>query len=165
MSDDLLRQELKTKRRALGEIRIQLARYGISAPVNLIMDEQDLANDVRAIERELGAEQTPTIQQRRQSTPAPRYEPTPTPEPIYQARIAQRQTAARQSDIDHQMTLLKIHRSNMAHYRTQARQYGGINLAPPITRNSMNSEREEIQGIKNALRDMGVAIEDLPGDE
>lgn len=166
MDTELLRQELRTKRRALQETRIQMSRYGIGAPVNLITDEKDLAADVRAIERQLGIEQTPTIQERRQSAPAPRYDvPTPTPEPVFRERIAGQQTAARQSDIEHQMKLLAIHRRNMAHYRDQARAFGSIALAPPMTRNGMDEQRDAISRIKQTLHGYGVEIEDLSGDE
>lgn len=159
-------EELATKRRALQAVRLQLARFGISAPINLIMDEEDLVKDIRAIERELGIEQTPTIQERRASVPStPRYQAQPEPEPVFQQRIAQQQTSARQADIQHQFTLLKTYRANMAHYRAQAKAFGGVDLAPPMTRNGMNEQRSGIQQCKENLRKLGQDVDDLPGDE
>lgn len=159
-------EELATKRRALNAVRLQLARFGISAPVNLIMDEEDLVKDIRAIEHELGISQTPTINERRASVPtAPRYQEPVTPEPVFQQRIAQQQSSARQADIQHQFTLLTTHRSNMAHYRAQAKAFGGIDLAPPMTRNGMNEQREGIARCKANIRQLGQPVDDLPGDE
>ena len=159
--------ELTTKKRALNAVRLQLARFGISAPVNLIMDEEDLVKDIRAIERELGITQTPTISERRASVPTtPRYQEPVTPEPVFQQRIAHQQSSARQADMQHQMGLLKIHRRNLAILREQARYHGGIAASPLPTQNSILDIKSDIARIKNALRDYyNVEVDDLPGDE
>ena len=160
---DLLRDELSAKKRALQNTRLQLARYGISAPVNLIMDEEDLVREVRAIERELGIDQTPTLQERRAYTPPPRYEtPAETPQ-HFQERMVGQQAKARQADIAHQMNLLNIHRRNLAHLRAQLKELGAF--APPYVRNGATDAQREIQSRKNILRDMGQQVDDLPGDE
>ena len=158
---DLLEQELRTKRRALGEIRLQLAKFGIGAPINLIIEEQDMAADVRAIERELGRDQTPTIHERR-ATPAPRYVAPPEPEPRFQERMVGQQQRARQADIEHQMTLLNIHRRNLGHLRAQMKELGAF--APPYVRSEVGGRMDDIARIKGILRDMGQAVDDLPGD-
>lgn len=157
MMNDLLRDELRTKRRALNAVRLQLARYGYEAPVHLTLEEEDLAKEVRAIERELSAEQTPTLQERRGGPPVP--------ETVFRERIAERQTKARQADIDHQMTLLTIHRRNLAFLREQARYHGGNAAAPLATQNGIQDARASIAGHKRSLREMGVEVDDLPGDE
>ena len=156
-------EELTMKRRALQEIRLQLARYGIGAPVNLIIDEQDLAKDIRAIERELGIGQTPTIQERRSAPVPPRYEPQPEPEPVFQQRLAGQQSIARQADIDHQMNLLNIHRRNLAHLRAQMKELGAF--TPPYVRNGIGSAQDEIANRKFILRSYGVTVDNLAGDE
>lgn len=160
MSEDLQRGELKTKRRALRETRLQLARFGIGAPVHLIIQEQDLAKEVRAIERELGIEQTPTIRERGIGPPAPRYT-----EPDFQERMDTQQAKQRQKDIEHQLGLLGIHRRNLAHYQQQAKRFGGVDLAPPITRSGIEEGRGNIARIKDILRSYGIEVEDLAGDE
>jgi hypothetical protein len=63
------------------------------------------------------------------------------------------------------MGLLNTHRRNLAHYRAQAKAYGGVEFAPPITRHGMATAREEIRGRKAILRQLGQTVEDLPGDE
>lgn len=164
MNRELLREELRTKKRALGETRIQLARYGVSAPVNLILDEQDLAREVRTIEEELGETQTPTIRERR-ATPVeqPRYRPMPPTD--HERATGERLARQKQGDIDHQVTLLGIHRLNMQHLREQARAYGGVALAPLVTQNGVNEQREAISRIKATLRSYSVDVEDLAGDD
>jgi hypothetical protein len=158
-------EELRMKRRALNHIRLDLAKRGIFADPYLKIEEEDLVADIRALERELGMEQTPTIQERRATGQRePRYQ-APTPEPAFQERVAGDRLRARQAEIVHQLNLLKIHRSNMAHYRAQARLYGGIDAAPAITRNSMAEQRGEIARIKASLRQLGADVDDLPGDE
>lgn len=156
MTDDLLRQELETKRRALRAIRLQLARYGGTPPVNLVIDEEDLAQEVRAIERELGIAPTPTIQERR----SPRYAE---PEAVFQERIAGQQLRNRQDDIRHQSNLLTIHRRNLHHLRAQMRELGAF--APPYIRNGVAEQIDAVARIKGILRDMGQIVPDLPGDE
>lgn len=158
-------EELTMKRRALNMIRLDIAKKGISADPYLRIEEEDLVAEIRAIEHELGIAQTPTLQERRQRAAPARYVPPPVPEPVFRERIAGEQMNARQADITHQMGLLKIHRSNMAHYRAQARAFGGIDLAPPMTRNGMAEQRERIAQIKSTLRGYGVEIDDLAGDE
>ena len=156
-------EELATKKRALQQVRHQIARYGISAPVNLIMDEEDLMKDIRAIERELGIDQTPTIQERRATSAVPRYTPLPEPEPTFQRRIDNQQAIARQSDITHQMGLLNTYRRNLAHMRAQLKELGAY--APPYVRNGVAETQQEIANRKRILRDYGVTVDDLAGDE
>lgn len=164
MSDDQLHEELKTKKRALGEIRLQLARYGIGAPINLVLDEQDLVKEIRAIEQELGLSPTPTIRERRGGSTgvARRYE---APAVDHERVTRERLTRQRQGDIDHQITLLGIHRRNMQHFRNQARAHGGVALAPLVTQNGIEEQRGAIARIKDILRGYGVEVEDLAGDE
>lgn len=154
--------ELKMKRRALNMIRLDIAKKGISADPYLRIEEEDLVAEIRAIERELGITQTPTLQERR-ATPAPRYVAPPEPEPVFQERMVGMQTKARQEDIAHQMSLINIHRRNLAHLRAQMRELGAY--APPYVRNGVQSAIDEIANRKDILRSMGQSVDDLPGDE
>lgn len=156
-------EELEMKKRVLCHIRLDLAKKGISADPYLRIEEEDLVAEIRAIERELGRDQTPTLQQRRAYVPPPRYEAPPVPEPIFQARMAGQQTKARQGDIEHQMNLLNIHRRNLGYLRAQLKELGAY--APPYMRNGVAEAQREIQNKKNVLRDMGQVVDDLPGDE
>lgn len=160
---DLLRQELQTKKRALGHIRLDLAKRGISADPYLRMEEEDLIKDIHAIERELGITQTPTIQERRAYTPLPCYVAPPEPEPVFQQRMVGQERSMRQADIEHQMSLLNIHRRNLGHLRSQLRELGAH--APPYVRNGVLDAMGDISRIKTILRDMGQTIDALPGDE
>jgi hypothetical protein len=156
-----LREELRTTRRLLHERRMQLAKAGSYADPSIKIAAEDLEREVWRLEDRLGIDRPQPATRR----PAARYETQPEPEPVFQERVVGRQTAARQHDIDHQMNLLKIHRANLAHYRAQARAFGGIDFAPPMTRNGMNEQRDSIARIKQALGRLGVEIDDLPGDE
>ena len=160
MSDEL-REELAVKRRQHHIVRLKLAKFGMNAPVELIIEEEDLAKDVRAIERELGYEQTPTIRERH-ATPAPPRYVAPEPEPSFQERMVGQQQKARQDDIAHQMNLINIHRRNLAHLRTQLRELGAF--APPYVRNGVADAIAAIANRKGILRKMGQAVDDLPGD-
>ena len=160
---DLLEQELAMKRRALGHIRLDLAKKGISADPYLKIEEEDLAKEVRAIERELGRDQTPTIQERRATPTPPRCQPAPEPEPVFQQRMVGQQMKARQDEIAHQMNLLNIHRRNLSHLRAQMKELGAF--APPYVRNGVGDAMKEIADRKRVLRDLGQQVDDLPGDE
>jgi hypothetical protein len=160
---DLLREELRTKKRLHQQVRLKLAKFGMNAPPELMIEEEDLAADVRAIERELGADLTPTIHERRAYAPPPRYEAPVEPVQRFQERMVGHQMKARQADIEHQMNLLNIHRRNLGHLRAQLRELGAH--APPYVRNGVQDAMREIASRKAVLRDMGQAVDDLPGDE
>jgi hypothetical protein len=144
-----LQAELREKRRALSVLEMKLARYGIDAPVGITMDAEDMRKAVAALEAELGI---------KWPVPAPepihrqRYEPPPESAPVFERRVAEQQTRARQQEIAHQIRLLGIHRLQMAHYREQARYFGGLAAAPPMTRHGMQEAREGIAQIKRVLR-------------
>lgn len=159
----MLQEELQMKKRALHYIRIDLAMKGISADPYLRIEEENLCADIRAIERELGIAQTPTIPERRAQSAQPRYEAPPEPEPVFQQRMVGQQTKARQADIEHQMRLLDIHRRHLGHLRAQLRELGAY--APPYVRSGADEQMSAIARIKRILRDMCQAIDDLPGDE
>lgn len=156
-----MQDELRQARHALHLTRLQLARYGVGAPVHLIMDEKDLEKKVAQLEAALG--QTPT--EPRQLPEAPRQAAyTPPPRDHEREREAGRERE-RQKDIDHQLELLRIHRRNLAHNRAQAKAYGGIDLAPQITRFGMQEARDGIIQAKRNLDQLGGAYDNLPGDE
>jgi hypothetical protein len=94
-----------------------------------------------------------------------RYEPPLEPAPVFERRIASQQASARQKDIEHQMNLLAIHHSNAAHYRSQARYFGSLDAAPPMTRHGLQEAYAGIAQIKEVLRGYGVDVQDLAGDE
>lgn len=156
-----LEEQLKIQRRLLHAQQMKLARAGFSADPSLEIMAEDLQAEVDDLEAQLGIERYTPPPRR----PATRYEPRPMPEPEFRARVVGQQTHARQADIDHHFTLLKTYRGNLAHYRTQAKAFGGIELAPPITRHGMNEGRAGIAQAKAALRQLGVEPDDLPGDE
>lgn len=154
-----LTEQLRALRRLQHQDRLALARAGFSADPSIVIRAEDRQKEIDQIEAQLGIEQP-------QPTPSPRptYSP-PIPRREFEAGIAQRQESERQRDINHQMTLLQTHRRNLAHWRAQAKDHGGISLAPLITHNGMIAERDGIARTKAALAALGVAVEDLPGDE
>lgn len=159
----LLEQELTLKKRALQQTRLKMARYGINAPVEIIIEEEDLAKEVRGIELQLGAAPTPTIQERRATRVEPRYVPPQEPEPVFQERMRGKDVHDRQGDIAQQRDLLSIHRRTLAHLRAQMKELGAF--APPYVRNSVQDAMREIANRKGILRGMGQEVDDLPGDE
>jgi tetratricopeptide (TPR) repeat protein len=60
--------------------------------------------------------------------------------------------------------LLATHRRTLAHYLNQQAMLGPA-YAPPALAHGIAEAREQIRQLKVALRDWGVAVEDLPGDE
>ena len=162
MSQEELREELKRKRTALHHAEMRLAGRGISADPWEIMQRDDLLGEVRSLEGRVGEARTPTPQEiRREYPPSPRYV-APEPELAFQQRMVGQQLKARQDDIAHQMTLLNIHRRNLGHLRAQLRELGAH--APPYVRNGVADATDEIAKRKGILREMGQAVDDLPGD-
>jgi hypothetical protein len=53
--------------------------------------------------------------------------------------------------LNHLMQLLAIHRANLAHYEQQAEMHGGVDYAPPIVRNSIAHERDQIARIEQQV--------------
>ena len=154
-----LTEQLRALRRLQHGDEMTQTRYGISCEPSILMRIEDRAKEIRAIEARLGIEwpAPPAVERR--------YEPAPRPRQDHEAQIARRQERARQNDVAHEMNLLETHRANMAHYRRQARAYGGTDLAPPITQHGINEARVGIAHAKRALDQLGVAIDNLPGDE
>lgn len=68
----------------------------------------------------------------------------------------------RQADIDLQMSLLNIHRLNLAHLSAQLRDLGLY--AAPHVRSEVALRVQAIARIKAVLRGMGQQVDDLPGD-
>ena len=165
MDQQELREELKTARRALHEMRLSLARYGIAAPAHLVIEEQDQAKNVARLEAALDQPQTeprilPEVPSR------PRYVEPPRPAREFERMQEVGREHARQADIEHQAGLLTIHRRNLAHLRSTAKAYGGIPFAPIHIQNQMTGEREDIARIKDVLRAFyGQVVDDLAGDE
>lgn len=155
-----LTEQLRALRRLQHADKLALAKTGMYADPSLTIRIEDREKEIAQIEARLGIEHPQPAPRR-----APTYEPQPAPRREFDMDITRRQEGARQDDINHQMTLLEIHRRNLAHYRAQAKDHGGINLAPPITRNGMNEARRNIARIKSVLEGLGVVINDLPGDE
>ena len=156
-----LTEQLHMVRRLQNADKLARATYGISADPSLIIRIEDREQEIADLEARLGIRHPAPAR----AVERERYTPPPTPQWQHAEQIAQRQERARQGDIDHQMPLLKTYRSNLAHYRTQARSFGGIELAPPITRHGMNEARDGIIRTKHALEAQGVVIDNLPGDE
>lgn len=156
-----LEEQLRTLRRLQHEDRMTEARYGLSADPSLKIRIEDRAQEIAGIEAQLGIERPRPAPQ---STPIYRRA-DPVPEPAFRERITSRHTQQRQQEIEHHVSLLGIHRRNLAHYREQAKAYGGVALAPPVTRNGMSGERAQIARIKRILRDYGEDVADLAGDE
>jgi hypothetical protein len=70
-----------------------------------------------------------------------------------------------QADIEHQQTLLRTYRRNLAHLVRQAASYGGEDAAPIHIANNLDDARANIARIKGILRGWGVKVEDGPDDE
>src|SRR5262245_46780192 len=68
-------------------------------------------------------------------------------------------------EIEQQQVLLDSYRRTLVHLLHQAAQYGGEVYAPPITVNSIDNVRANIQRIKTALRASGVNTADHSDDE
>lgn len=143
MTDEELREELTMARRVCHNARLQLAKFGIGAPPHMIIEAEDAERRIAELERALGIEQ--------------RVE--------FERQAGAEQEAARQADVAQQMKLLGIHRTNLAHYRAQARYHGSIEQSPPITRHGIDEARDGITRTKRALEALGVRVDDLPGDE
>lgn len=169
--ETLLREDYDLKRRAYHETRLQLARLGISADPAIIIRAQDLAAELVELEARLGITQSVVmtsdlpyrLRQRRSAELT--AEELRQREAQHQARITAEQQGARHKDAEHHLNLLKIHRANLAHYRAQAKAFGGVEFAMPITRHGIGEARAGISDTKAALRALGIAVDDLPGDE
>jgi hypothetical protein len=62
----------------------------------------------------------------------------------------------RNEEIAHLRRLQAIHQGNLAHWQGQAKAYGGLEFAPPITRTGMENEAAELRKVAQRLRDLGV---------
>lgn len=161
-NEDLILDELRTTRRTLAVLNNQIARHGeMNAPVHMILERQDAEKRIAQLEKMLGIEQP----QQPVHQPASRPVVKPTSQPDFNRYIEDSKIEARRSDIRHQLNLLNIHRATLAHWIAQAKAYGGIELAPPITRNGMNEARRNIVQVKRALDQLGGSYDNLPGDE
>ncbi len=147
--------ELVDLKRTLHKLRMQQAMYGGFAPVSILNQIEDTEREITRVEHARGIYRPP---------PVPYAPRVPTVEE-HKAMIEIQERAAWQRAIDHQMTLLKTYRGNLAHYIRQARAYGSIDLAPPITLHGINESRAGIRAAKNALLDLEIEIADLPDDE
>lgn len=155
-----LTELLRAKRKELHVAEMQLARMGeLYAPVGMIIQRDDLKRECRALEQQLG------IERQAPAPYTPRYSPAPIPAEDFARQMAAQQERQRQQEAAHHMTLLTTYRRNLAHWRAQAKAYGGIDLAPPVTRHGMNEARQGIADAKRALERLGVAVDTLPGDE
>lgn len=67
---------------------------------------------------------------------------------------------ANQADIDHQQSLLRTYRRNLAHLVRQAASFGSEDAAPIHIANSLDDTRANINRIKGILRGWGVTVED-----
>jgi len=67
---------------------------------------------------------------------------------------------ASQEDINHQQTLLRTYRRNLAHLARQAASFGGEGAAPVHIVNSLDDARTNIRRIKGILRGWGVKVAD-----
>jgi hypothetical protein len=65
-----------------------------------------------------------------------------------------------QEDINHQQTLLKTYRRNLALLVRQAASYSGEDAAPIHIANSLDDTRANIRRIKGILRGWNVNVED-----
>lgn len=156
---DQLRELLRAKRRELHGYEMKLAKMGLYADPSIEITAEDLRKECRALEQQLG------IAQPAPAPYTPRYSPAPIPAEDFARQMAAQQERQRQQEAAHHMTLLTTYRRNMAHWRAQAKAYGGIDLAPPVTRHGMNDARQGIADAKRALERLGVAVDTLPGDE
>ena len=156
-----LQDELRSAQKALYLTRLQLARYGINAPVHLIMEAEDLEQKVGQLQRALG--QTPTEPRVLPNPPRREYTPPVEPPAQFQERMVGQQERDRQADIEHQAKLLSIHRRNLGVLRQQAKALGAH--APFYVQSQIMDARESIASIKDLLRSRyGQAVEDLAGD-
>ena len=171
MSDDLMREDYELKKLAYWETRKQLAMYGISADPSITIRAQNLAAELIELETRLGIPASTVMpgdlpyRMRRRAEPTPTREGLRPRENEYQERIDADRQHARRQDVEQQLNLLKIYRANLAHYRAQAKAYGGVEQAMPITRHGIGMAKAGISAAKAALHALGVEIEDLPGDE
>lgn len=152
-----LRELLRMKRQLLHEREMQIALGGIYVDPSVTLARNELKREVADIEARLGVVWP--------KAKLPRPTPPP-PRPVEDFAREQEETRqrARQSDVRHHQELLRIHRSNLSHYREQARAFGGVELAPPICRHGMRESRGGVAQAKSALRALGVEVDDLPGD-
>jgi len=70
-----------------------------------------------------------------------------------------------QAEIAQQHALLATYRRTLAHFLTQAAEYGGESFVPAQTAHGIHEAREHIRQIKATLSANGVELEDLPGDK
>jgi nucleoside phosphorylase len=70
-----------------------------------------------------------------------------------------------QSEIQHQLQLLEIHRRTLNYLIKQAAYHGGESMAPPLVFHQILEARNNIQRIKVILRWWGQFVEDKPDDE
>lgn len=68
-------------------------------------------------------------------------------------------------DIANQEQLLQAHRRTLAHLLQQAAAHGGLVFAPSATASGIVDARTGIARCKSVLREWGITVENLPGDE
>ena len=143
-----LQEQLRMLRRLDHADQMTLARCGYGADPSVHIRVEDRRKEIAQIEAQLGVER-PQLAPRQEYVAREPYRPAP---------ALERQ---RGDDTAYHVTLLGIHRSNLAHYTAQARRYGGVELAPPITQHGITEAREGIVREKRILRAAGVAVDNF----
>ena len=64
-----------------------------------------------------------------------------------------------------QSQLLRVYRNNLRHWYQQADAHGGLDYAPPLTRNGINECVSAIRRIKGVLREAGYPVSDEENED
>lgn len=150
-----LQEELRIKRRLLHEREMQRARGGASVDPAVTIAAEDLQAEIATLEARLGIERPRLARQPIYTAPPPARD--------FAAEEERARTSARQSDITHQLELLRITRQRLSVLRGQVRRLG--DHAPSHMLMELAEGRGRISEIKRALDQLGAAYDNLPGDE
>jgi hypothetical protein len=158
MLDPEYRAQLEEQLRELRQIHhydeLHAAQRGISTEPYILIRMKQRAEQIAQIKALLGMADAPPPP-RRQEYVAP-ARPAYRPEPDLRAQ--------RGADVQHHVKMLGIHRGNLAHYTEQARAFGGVRFAPPVTRHGIEEAKEGVAREKRTLRGLGVSVDDFEGE-
>jgi eukaryotic-like serine/threonine-protein kinase len=152
-------------------VRPQRDQYGPAVPLEIIVTYTDMHGGVDSVRRRIpirvlqhGAapETTTPLEINIQNNPQ-NARRAPQPAPSAMEIKPSPNSSASEEEIDQQQKLLAIHRRNLGLYLEQQAKLG-TTFMPPGLSNGIFEERDNIQRIKQVLRNWGIAMVDHPDD-
>jgi outer membrane protein assembly factor BamB len=142
-------------------LRPQREQFGPAVPLEISITYDDIKGGEYSIKRRIPIRVTPQGAAADSITPLKiSIQADRLPQSVERAEV----TNIDQEAIDQQEILLATHRRTLAHLLNQLALVGGRAYATPQVVNGIREARENIQHVKQALRDWGIAVADHPND-